>query len=116
MKKPKRDPTVAIQQSIYSKAKARADARGVTLIDYVNEILLLNIEKDDFLKKYAPYIETVSVGETIVLRDHKVNKLAEIYFKNGTLYCTQDESNDCMHIHFALALPQVIKLKGKSPR
>lgn len=116
MKRYKRNPTVAIEDAIYSRAKARAEARGMTLQDYVNETLLFNIEKDDFLRKYAPYIETVAVAGTIVLRDHKIGKVAEIYLKNGTLYCSHDESNDCMHIHFALAMPEVAKLKAKGQK
>jgi len=32
------------------------------------------VEKDNFLKNYAPYIEKISVGETLVLRDHKTGK------------------------------------------
>lgn len=116
VKKYKRSPTVAISEPVYSKAKAKAEARGMTLIDYVNEILLLNVEKDDFLKRYAPYIEAITVGNTIVLRDHKINKVAEIYMKNGMLYCSHDESNDCMHIHFALALPDVAKIKPRNPK
>ncbi|MGH2612248.1 MAG: hypothetical protein ACRDFB_04270 [Rhabdochlamydiaceae bacterium] len=116
MNKPKRKPTVAIEEAIYSKAKAKAEEKGMTLLDYVNEILLLNVEKDDFLKRYAPYIEKINVGQTLVLRDHKINKLVEVFLKSNTLYCSHDESGDCMHIHFALAIPEIAKLKFKSPK
>ncbi len=112
----KRKPTVAIEEAIYSKAKAKAEEKGMTLMDYVNEILLLNVEKDEFLKRYAPYIEMINVGQTLVLRDHKVNKLVEVFLKNNTLYCSLDESGDCMHIHFALAIPEIAKLKFKGPK
>lgn len=116
MKKSKRMPTVAIQEQIYSKAKAKAEEKGMTLLEYVNETLLLNVEKDDFLKGYAPYIEKINVGQTLVLRDHKVNKLVEVFLKNNILYCSLDESGDCMHIHFALAIPEIARLKFKSTK
>jgi len=70
----KRNPTVAIEEATYQKVKNKAKEKGLTLVDYVNETLLLNVEKDNFLKNYAPYIEKISVGETLVLRDHKTGK------------------------------------------
>lgn len=116
MTKSKRKPTVAIEEVIYSKAKAKAEEKGLTLQDYVNETVLLNVEKDEFLKRYAPYIEKINVGQTLVLRDHKINKVIEIFLKNNTLYCSHDESGDCMHIHFALAIPEIAKLKFKGSK
>ena len=67
--KQKRNPTVAIEEATYQKVKNKAKEKGLTLVDYVNETLLLNVEKDNFLKNYAPYIEKISVGETLVLRE-----------------------------------------------
>ncbi len=116
MIKSKRKPTVAIEQTIYTKAKAKAEEKGLTLQDYVNETLLLNVEKDEFLKRYAPYLEKITVGQTLVLRDHKINKIIEVFLKNNTLYCSHDESGDCMHIHFALAIPEIAKLKFKGAK
>jgi len=50
----KRNPTVAIEEATYQKVKNKAKEKGLTLVDYVNETLLLNVEKDNFLKNYAP--------------------------------------------------------------
>ncbi len=112
--KQKRNPTVAIEEATYQKVKNKAKEKGLTLVDYVNETLLLNVEKDNFLKNYAPYIEKISVGETLVLRDHKTGKLAEVYLKNNKMFCNQDEADDCIHIHFALALPELALLKKRT--
>ncbi|SMH71315.1 hypothetical protein [Candidatus Nitrosotalea okcheonensis] len=109
--KQKRKPTVAIEEAIYQKVKSKAKEKGLSLVDYVNETLLLNAEKDDFLKRYAPFLEKISVGETLILKDHKIGKLVEVYLKQNKMYCTQDEDDDCIHIHFALALPELALLK-----
>lgn len=112
--KQKRKPTVAIEEATYQKAKNKAKEKGLSLVDYVNETLLFNVEKDNFLKNYAPYIEKISVGETLVLKDHKTGKLAEVYLKNNKMSCSQDETDDCIHIRFALALPELALLKKRN--
>lgn len=109
----KRKPTVAIKDDVYEKAKTKAAEKGLTLVEYVNETILQSVEKDAFLKSYAPYIEKISTGDTIILRDNKIKKIVEVYLKEGRMYCTNDEGHDCIHIHFALGLPEVGRLKKK---
>ena len=109
----KRKPTVAIKDDVYEKAKGKALEKGLTLVDYVNETILQNVEKDAFLKTYAPPIKKISTGDTIILRDIKIKKIVEVYLKEGKLYCSNDEGHDCIHIHFALGLPEVGRLKKK---
>ncbi|HJW20514.1 MAG TPA: hypothetical protein VJ571_08175 [Candidatus Nitrosotalea sp.] len=109
----KRKPTVAIKDDVYEKAKNKAAEKGLTLVDYVNEIILQNVEKDEFLKNYAPYIEKISTGDTIILRDNKIKTIVEVYLKEGKMHCSNDEGRDCIHVHFALGLPEVGRLKKK---
>lgn len=109
----KRKPTVAIKDDVYEKAKIKAAEKGLTLVDYVNETILQSVEKDAFLKTYAPHIEKISTGDTIILRDNKIKKIVEVYLKEGKMHCTNDENHDCIHIHFALGLPEVGNLKKK---
>lgn len=109
----KRKPTVAIKDDVYEKAKTKAAEKGLTLVDYVNETISLSVEKDAFLKTYAPHLEKISTGDTIILRDNKIKKIVEVYLKDAKMHCTNDESHDCIHIHFALGLPEVGRLKKK---
>lgn len=109
----KRKPTVAIKDDVYEKAKNKAAEKGLTLVDYVNETILQSVEKDTFMKTYAPHIEKISTGDTIILRDNKIKKIVEVYLKEGKMHCTNDENHDCIHIHFALGLPEVGRLKKK---
>lgn len=79
---------------------------------WVSEYLLLNIEKDDFLKRYAPHIEKMSLqGNILLLKDHKRNQYAEIEYKDNTVWCRLDESDSCIHVHYAFALPELARLK-----
>ncbi|MGI0006803.1 MAG: hypothetical protein ACREAR_02260 [Nitrosotalea sp.] len=109
----KRKPTVAIKDDVYEKAKSKAAEKGLTLVDYVNDVILQNVEKDVFLKNYAPHIEKISTGDTIILRDNKIKTIVEVYLKEGKMHCSNDEDRDCIHVHFALGLPEVGRLKKK---
>jgi hypothetical protein len=109
----KRKPTVAIKDDVYEKAKGKAAEKGLTLVDYVNDTILQSVEKEAFLKAYAPYIEKISAGDTIILRDNKIKKIVEVYLKDTKLHCSNDEGHDCIHVHYTLGLPEVGKLKKK---
>lgn len=109
----RRKPTVAIKDEVYDKAKAKATEKGLTLVDYVNDIISQSIEKEAFLKSYAPYLEKISAGDTIILRDTKIKKIVEVYLKDSKLHCSNDENHDCIHVYYAMGLPEVGKLKKK---
>jgi hypothetical protein len=48
--------------------------------------------------------------DILFIRDTKLGKTAEIYLRDRSRYCNVCESKDCVHIHYALALPEVAKL------
>lgn len=117
--KPKRKnrQMVKIESTIYERAKKKAADKGVTLQNYVNETLLLNIEKDDFLKDYAPHLYLAAKDDmSLFIRDEKKNRTAEIVIKDKELICYLCEQNDCEHVHFALALPEIALFSFKMPR
>ncbi|MBA3750441.1 MAG: hypothetical protein H0X03_06030 [Nitrosopumilus sp.] len=82
---------------------------------FVNELLHEILEKDEFLKYYAPFLSEEGCSrETIYIKDFKENKTTEIYFNNNKLYCSLCESFSCFHIQFAMATPRVAKLNINS--
>jgi len=84
--------------------------------DYINTVLMETIEKDKFLKTYAPSLLRIGFEDNIVfIRDSKKGKTAEIYFQDHALYCNVCNENDCVHIHYALALPEIAKLFLRKP-
>lgn len=81
---------------------------------FVNELLHDLLEKDEFLRHYAPFLsEEGCTRDTLYVKDFKQNKTAEIHFNNDKLYCSLCESTSCFHIQFAMATPRVSKLNLK---
>lgn len=78
---------------------------------FVNELLHDILEKDEFLKHYAPFLsEEGCTRDTLYIKDYKENRVTEIHFNDNKLYCTLCTSFDCFHIQFAMATPRVAKL------
>jgi hypothetical protein len=78
---------------------------------FVNELLHDILEKDEFLRHYAPFLsEEGCTRDTLYIKDFKQNKVAEIHFNEGKLYCSLCDSFSCFHIQFAMATPKVAKL------
>ena len=103
--------TVEIFKQTYDVMKATATKKRCNTKDYINTVLAEAIERDKFLHKYAPFLSKIGFDDNILfVRDTKLSKTAEIYLRDRTLYCNICESNDCIHIHYALALPEITKL------
>jgi len=103
--------TVEIFKETYDAMKVIAIRKHWSTKDYINSVLMEAIERDKFLQSYAPSLSKVGFEEdTLFIRDAKLDKTAEIYLRDRSLYCNVCESKDCVHIHYALALPEVAKL------
>ena len=103
--------TVEIFKETYDAMKIIATRKRWSAKDYVNTVLMEAIERDKFLHSYAPPLSRVGYQDNILfIRDAKLGKTAEIFLRDRSLYCNVCESKDCVHIHYALALPEVAKL------
>ncbi len=103
--------TVEIFKETYDAMKVIATRKRWSAKDYINAVLMESIERDKFLKSYAPSLSKVGYEDNILfIRDMKLGETAEIYLRDRSLYCNVCESKDCVHIHYALALPEVAKL------
>lgn len=108
--------TVEIFKETYDIMKAMAAKKHWNVKDYINTILIETIDKDKFLQRYAPFLVKVGFEDNILfVKDSKINKTAEIYLRDHTLYCNICELKDCVHIHYALALPEISKLYLRRP-
>lgn len=96
--------------------KAIAQQKRWNTKEYINAVLTEVLEKDKFLRTYAPYLFKVGYNDNILfIKDGSLGKTAEVFLKDKALYCSVCESKDCVHIHYALALPEVAKLYLKKP-
>jgi hypothetical protein len=103
--------TVEIFKETYDAMKVVAARKRWSAKDYINTVLMEAIERDKFLRSYAPSLSKVGYEDDILfIGDTKLGKTAEIYLRDRSLYCNVYESKDCVHIHYALALPEVAKL------
>ncbi len=94
---------------IYKKEKT-----DKSLTQWISEKLLMVLEKDEFLKNYAPFLSKIAVNESsVILRDEKIQRLVEIIYRDNKFWCDVDEEECCVHVHFALALPELAELKNK---
>jgi hypothetical protein len=103
--------TVEVFKETYDAMKAVATKKHWSTKDYINTVLLEAIERDKFLQSYAPSLSKVGYEDNILfIRDAKLGKTAEISLRDRCLYCNICDSKDCVHIHYAFALPEVAKL------
>lgn len=109
--------TVEIFKETYDMMKASAERMRWNTKEYINSVLAEALDRDKFLQAYAPFLSKVGYQDNILfIRDAKAGKTAEVYLKDRSLYCGLCESKDCMHIHYAFALPEVAKMFLKKPR
>ena len=103
--------TVEIFKETYEVMKRNAAKRRWNTKNYINAVLVEAIEREKFLKAYAPSLSKLGYEDNILfIRDAKQGKTAEIFFRDRSLYCNVCESNDCVHIHYALALPEISRV------
>lgn len=78
--------------------------------NWLDNILLLHIEFQEKLKEYGPFIEFKDVGENMVyLYDHRIKQSVDVYIngKKKELQCDADKTNNCVHVGFCFAVPEV---------
>jgi hypothetical protein len=68
----------------------------------------LELERRNILKE-AQFISVIGFEDnTLIVRDlRKSGQLIEVHIKNKKLKCIADDDFDCIHVGFALALPEV---------
>ena len=94
---------------IYKKEKT-----DKSLTQWISDKLLMVLEKDEFLKSYAPFLSKIATNEnSVIVRDEKLQRLVEIVYRNNKFWCDVDEKECCVHVHFALALPELVELRSK---
>lgn len=107
-----RGKTIELPVELYNRYQEKAEKRGIPIKLFVNDLLMMNLEKEELLKRISPSLSFISIDDNkILIRDK--NRIADIYLKNHTLFCDLDKKTDCDHIHFALACPELGKLKVK---
>jgi hypothetical protein len=123
MQKPSRQQrekpvTVKIEREIYNMVGSVVSESEGEIKKFVNELILMNIERLNLLRRYqSPFLSLIhSKDQSLFIKDSKINKVVEVklfHIKEDkiALKCLDDNNSDsCVHIAFALALPELGKL------
>ena len=79
--------TVEIFKETYDAMKVVAARKRWSAKDYINTVLMEAIERDKFLRSYAPSLSKVGYEDDIqFIRDTKLGKTAEIYRRDRFRY------------------------------
>lgn len=104
--------TLSIKEEVFGRAQKLYKQKKTQLnfSPWVSEYLLMAIEKDEFLKDYAPYLSYVGESDNVMfIKDEKKGRVPEVSLKNNKLHCNLD-GPDCEHIHYVLALTDLGKI------
>jgi hypothetical protein len=106
---------------LYEEHKQELAKQGVyTFNGFINHLLWQVIEADKILRSRAPYMSLVGFTDNgVVIEDKKLGRIVEVRAApGGDLVCELDQRNDCAHVGFAYAIPEVYSAmlaRGKRP-
>lgn len=95
-------------ESKYKQEKTRHP--NLSFATFISESALIELERRKMLGE-AQFISLVSLGDdTVILKDVRKNgRLIEVQIRDKNLKCISEDTSDCIHVGFALALPEVRK-------
>ena len=99
----------------YDNSKDALAIRGVrSLSGYISYMLEERMQENEAMAVHAPRMKKISVDDDrVVLLDSKMNRIAEVVVQNGAMFCQLCEENNCLHVGFAYALPEVYTALSK---
>lgn len=79
------------------------------LSSWVLEIILQAIEKDKWVKGYAPHLSYVGINKNgVLLRDrHLKDSIVEVKLLDNRLWCQICREKNCMHVYFTMSRPEL---------
>lgn len=104
---------IPIKLEIYKKVEDEYKERTIesSISKWISDLLLMNIERYEYLRLYAPYISYKGVHDNeLFLRDEKLDRIVEVVLKDLTLFCRYCNRDDCIHVHYTMILPEFSKL------
>lgn len=100
--------TITVPVVLHGRINKKAKQENKSITTYATEILASYMEVDEKLSRYAPLLEPFGFeGNVAILWDHKKGRSVDVYLYDNKLQCGEDKSEDCIHVAFCQALPQV---------
>lgn len=118
----KRDPTISVDQVLYELGMQIAQKKNTPLTTFVSELIAMRVSKDHIVERVRPFLSLDSVGENaLYIRDYRsqdtiapvIVRYADDKDETVILHCSLDKSDECVHVAFALGLPELGKIDRK---
>jgi len=106
--------TVYISHPTYPSLKAEAEGQRYSVKEYINKILEQHLEKQEFLSKVVPDLSLDSLDyeiNKVVIKDSRLGRLYNVYFRNFQMECESCRSSDCLHTRYAFTLDDIYRLR-----
>ena len=111
--------TVTVSGKVLSKLegiyKLEKDKRpNLSFASFISESALIELERRNILRE-AQQISVIGFGDdSVILKDvRKIDRFIEVQVRDRKLKCISDNKFDCIHVGFALALPEVRRALNK---
>ena len=110
-------PVYERYKQTYQKNKEQLTRKGITsFAGYITSTLEEMMEKNEIFGRWAPFMQEFGFDEgtnTIYIKDNRTNRIAGVTVREKSLTCDVDQKDDCVHVGFAYALPEVYKVMEK---
>jgi hypothetical protein len=116
--------SLTVAEDVYHHYKKDFDTRkdelarkGITsFAGYITSMLEELMDRNEIFARYAPFLQEFGYDEgnnTVYIKDNRTNRVAGVTVQGKGLTCDVDESDDCIHIGYAYALPRVYRVMEK---
>ena len=104
--------TLTKLEQLYRKEKSKQSK--LSFASFIAESALIELERRNILRE-AQQISLISYADdTVILKDvRKAQRFIEVQIRNKKLMCLFDDTDSCIHVGFALALPEVRRALDK---
>ena len=118
--KPKLATVDITDLDVYEDLKQEAVLANTSFRDFANQQFAYMVAKNRFMRRYMPKLKKLAFSEGILFiedkdEDVQVAKVG-LSHEEGLVHCTLCESDTCIHVMFALALPELGRLKQLKPK
>jgi hypothetical protein len=89
---------------------AKKSKSNLSFAAFIAESALMELERKDMIRETGFIAYSAFEDDVLFLKDsRKENRIFEVQLKNKKLKCLTDDTFDCAHVGFAMALPEVRK-------
>ena len=102
-----------LDQNVYEALKLEAEKIPESLRKYVNDQLEMGVEKQRFMRRYMPKLKKIAFDRGLLfIDDREDDKTAQVGLsKDGLVHCRLCDSDTCVHVMYALAMPELGRLE-----